>query len=70
MSPVKLVSGDATALYVKGVGADRLRRRRIIKAIWPTTIPRKATPPMTPPTIAPTFDFLLVAATEVGVLVA
>ena len=61
-----IVCGDAYAVYVEGIGADRLRRRRIVKAIRPT-IPIKATPPTTPPAIAPTFNFLLVLATEVEV---
>lgn len=63
------VSGDPYVYvgYVEGVDADGLRRRRIIKAIKPAAIPTKATPPTTPPAIAPTFNFLLVAATEVEV---
>jgi len=60
-----IVCGDAYAVYVEGVVADDLRRRMIIKAIRPATIPIMATPPMTPPAIAPTFTILLGAATEV-----
>ena len=68
------VSGDpyvyVAYVPVEVVGADGLRRRRIIKAIRPAAIPIMATPPTTPPAIAPTFNFLLVAATEVEVEVA
>ena len=64
--PVIIFSGDAYAVYVEGVGGDRLRRRMIIKAIRPATIPIKATPPTTPPAIAPTFNLLLGVATLVG----
>ena len=58
---------------MEGVGGSRFRRRRIVKAPIrkaKNISPIKATPPPTaPPTIAPTFTFLLVAvgATEVVV---
>lgn len=45
---------------------DRLRRRRMMKVTRPATIPKKTTPPITPPAIAPAFDLLfLFSAVEV-----
>jgi len=68
--PLIKVWGDPYALYVEGVDADDLRRRMIIKAIRPATIPITATPPTAPPTIAPMFTFFdLGAATGVVVVV-
>ena len=49
---VLLLWGDAYALYV-----DDLRRRMILQAIRPAAIPITATPPTTPPTIAPILTF-------------